>query len=112
MGTIKTLKVRRTMLGDASFAGIPIISFEIIFIIINLFTVGLFLVNSNQLTAAIYNTQSIYIRQVNDYPISFVLFVLHCKFNNQHIGRQRWHSMKRQEDHSMYIIVYSLFDWL
>ena len=27
---------------------------------------------------------SIYIRQVNDYPISFVLFVLHCKFNNQH----------------------------
>ena len=23
-------------------------------------------------------------RQVNDYPISFVLFVLHCKFNNQH----------------------------
>ena len=28
--------------------------------------------------------RSIYIRQVNDYPISFVLFVLHCKFNNQH----------------------------
>ena len=27
---------------------------------------------------------SIYIRQVNDYPISFVLFVLHCKFNNKH----------------------------
>ena len=28
--------------------------------------------------------KSIYIRQVNEYPISFVLFVLHCKFNNQH----------------------------
>ena len=25
---------------------------------------------------------SIYIRQVNDYPISFVSFVFHCKFNN------------------------------
>ena len=26
--------------------------------------------------------KSIYIRQVNDYPISFVSFVFHCKFNN------------------------------
>ena len=32
---------------------------------------------------------SIYLRQVNDYPISFVLFVLHCKFNNQHNGKTK-----------------------
>ena len=28
--------------------------------------------------------KSIHIRQVNDYPISFVSFVFHCKFNNKH----------------------------
>ena len=33
--------------------------------------------------------ESIYIRQVNDYPISFVLFVLHCEFNNQHNGKTK-----------------------
>ena len=33
--------------------------------------------------------KSIYIRQVNDYPISFVLFVLHCEFNNQHNGKTK-----------------------
>ena len=32
---------------------------------------------------------SIYIRQVNDYPISFVLFVLDCEFNNQHNGKTK-----------------------
>ena len=32
----------------------------------------------------VMHIESIYIRQVNDYPISFVSFVFHCKFNNQH----------------------------
>ena len=36
---------------------------------------------------------SIYIRQVNDYPISFVSFVFHCKFNNQHNRKTMGHSM-------------------
>ena len=40
--------------------------------------------NSKELTR-----KSIYIRQVNDYPISFVLFVLHCEFNNQHNGKTK-----------------------
>ena len=35
------------------------------------------------------DVESIYIRQVNDYPISFVSFVFHCKFNNEHNRRTK-----------------------
>ena len=31
----------------------------------------------------------IYIRQVNDYPVSFVLLFSSCKFNNKHNGKTK-----------------------
>ena len=32
---------------------------------------------------------SVYIRQVNDYPIKLSSFVFHCEFNNQHNGKTK-----------------------